>query len=400
MSDGHDVQASRDEAAPYGTWASPIDAEALLAGVPGLHYPRVWEGTLYWLEARPQERGRSVVVRLADDGRVTDCVPQDANVRSRVHEYGGICHTVHDGRLYYVEFSDQRIHRIDLAQDDVTPVALTPDDGSRYADLQVDGAHDRLIAVREAHDAAGEVRNTLVAVPLDGGAPVELAAGADFYASPSPSPAGDQLLWLQWNHPCMPWDGCELRQAAMDESGEVRDVTLVAGGEDVSIFQPGWSDGDDTRPVFVSDEPGWWNLHRAEDEGVRCLHHRDADFGLPLWQFGMRTWAMLADGRIACIRCEDGVMRLGLLARDGASLTDLELPWTHFDGIDAHGSTVYVSAAAPDRFTELVAIDCPADGSVGAVEILRRSRAVDLHPRDLSRGEAVAWGEGERAARG
>ena len=72
-----------------------------------------------------------------------------------------------------------------------------------------------LICVCEDHGADGEAVNKLVRVDLAGGAPQDLVTGFDFYACPRLSPDGRQLAWLCWNHPHMPWDGCELWLASV-----------------------------------------------------------------------------------------------------------------------------------------------------------------------------------------
>ena len=68
-----------------------------------------------------------------------------------------------------------------------------------------------------------------------------LADGRDFYASPRISPDGRRLAWLEWDHPNMPWDGTELRLAALDGDGLAGDPVTVAGGPEESVFQPAWS---------------------------------------------------------------------------------------------------------------------------------------------------------------
>src|ERR1700688_2549902 len=75
--------------APYGAWTSPLTARAVAAG--GLQLSRViLDGEdIYWLERRPEEGGRSVVVKRSRDGRMADVTPAGTNVRTRVHEYGG-----------------------------------------------------------------------------------------------------------------------------------------------------------------------------------------------------------------------------------------------------------------------------------------------------------------------
>ena len=36
--------------------------------------------------------------------------------------------------------------------------------------------------------------------------PVKLAKGADFYMQPTWHPDGQQIAWIEWNHPQMPWE--------------------------------------------------------------------------------------------------------------------------------------------------------------------------------------------------
>ena len=83
--------------AGYGTWRSPITAEAITAGQVGLAEPRLDGGSAYWLEARPQEAGRTVLVRRTPAGERQDLTPAPFNVRTRVHEYGGGAYAVRDG---------------------------------------------------------------------------------------------------------------------------------------------------------------------------------------------------------------------------------------------------------------------------------------------------------------
>ena len=93
----------------------------------------------------------------------------------------------------------------------------------RYGDFVVDERRKRLLCVREDHGASDrEAINTLVSLRLDGsndnGGAV-LVSGNDFYSTPRLSPDGARLCWLTWNHPNMPWDGCELWVAEIDADG-------------------------------------------------------------------------------------------------------------------------------------------------------------------------------------
>jgi hypothetical protein len=70
--------------AEYGTWRSPITAERVTAGQLGLGQPSLDRRIAYWLESRPHEGGRSVLVRRAPGGPKEDLTPLPFNVRTRL----------------------------------------------------------------------------------------------------------------------------------------------------------------------------------------------------------------------------------------------------------------------------------------------------------------------------
>src|SRR5215470_10085493 len=96
------------QTAPYGSWSSPITSDMIVASSIGLGEILLDGEVVYWLEARPQEGGRSVIVRRAADGAIADItLPVSAakgtafNVRTRVHEYGGGAYLVRGGVVYF-----------------------------------------------------------------------------------------------------------------------------------------------------------------------------------------------------------------------------------------------------------------------------------------------------------
>src|SRR5580658_2005231 len=149
------------ETLPYGAWKSPITSDLIVAETIGLNTALVDGGDIYWVESRPGEGGRYVLVKQ-DGGDVT---PAPFNVRTRVHEYGGGSVTVHRGVAYFSNFADQRLYRLAAGG---APEPLTPEakDGTswRYADGVIDTARQRWIGVREAHEPGGRVDNAIVAV--------------------------------------------------------------------------------------------------------------------------------------------------------------------------------------------------------------------------------------------
>src|SRR5215813_4113936 len=130
----------------YGSWKSPITSDLIVSGSIGLGQISMDGEDIYWVETRPQEKGRYVVVKLGRDGRPVDVTPVPFNARTRVHEYGGGGFTVCDGATYFSNFSDQRLYRFDGAGE---PQAITPEVEMRYADGVIDRERDRIICVRE-----------------------------------------------------------------------------------------------------------------------------------------------------------------------------------------------------------------------------------------------------------
>jgi hypothetical protein len=97
--------------APYGSWKSPITSDLIVAGTIGLGQIVLDGEDVYWVEMRPAERGRNVVVRRDASGRTIDLTPAPFDARTRVHEYGGGALTVSHGTVYFSNFADQRLYR-------------------------------------------------------------------------------------------------------------------------------------------------------------------------------------------------------------------------------------------------------------------------------------------------
>ncbi|MGH8772978.1 MAG: S9 family peptidase, partial [Burkholderiales bacterium] len=153
------------ETAPFGSWKSPITSELIASGVIGLGQIVLDGEDVYWVEQRPQEAGRNVVVKLNAHGAVRDVTPTPFNVRTRVHEYGGGAYTVADNIIYFCNFTDQRVYRQVQGS---APEPITVAREVRFADLIFDRRRNQLVCVREDHTGASVI-NSLVAIdPADG----------------------------------------------------------------------------------------------------------------------------------------------------------------------------------------------------------------------------------------
>ncbi len=95
---------------PYGSWQSPISSDLIVSDSVRLSDVVLDGQDTYWVEMRPSEGGRNVIVRCTSDGRIADITPPDFNSRTRVHEYGGRSFAAHQTDVYFSNFSDQRIY--------------------------------------------------------------------------------------------------------------------------------------------------------------------------------------------------------------------------------------------------------------------------------------------------
>jgi dipeptidyl aminopeptidase/acylaminoacyl peptidase len=370
---------NKPDTAPYGTWKSPITANLIAGTTISLSSLAVENETFYWLEGRPAEGGRTVIVRHAG-GKSEDMTPTGFNVRSQVHEYGGGAALIADGEVYFVNFDTQRIY---CQRPGDTPRAVTPEAGGRFADMQLDRRRKRLICVREDHSGAGESRNELVAVNLEGRTIEVLDGEHDFVSSPRIDAAGERLAWLSWDHPNMPWDGTTLWTAQIDDGGAIGTPEKVAGGPGESIFQPEWS--ADGELVFVSDRSNWWNLYTTSSQGVLPVSPIDAEFGLPQWGFGMSTYGVAGDGRIIASRAQAGVWQLGAISGD--RFDAFELPYSDISGVRVSGDTVLFVGSSATMAPQLVCLDITS----GEHTVLRYSSVVDLDAGFISEPESIAF---------
>ena len=374
--------------APYASWRSPITSGLIVAKSLGLSEIRIDSTGVYWQESRPHESGRSAILRAEAD---QDLLPMAFSSRTRVHEYGGGAWTVSAGVLYFSNDSDQRLYRLEPGG--VEPEAITPPGAMRYADGLIDTARNAWIGIREDHSGAGEPVNTVVRIDLNRpGAGEILARGHDFYSSPRLSPGGRWMAWLAWDHPHMPWTGCTLYAAPLDDSGFPAAAPIaLAGSESESIFQPEWSP-DGAEISFVSDRTGWGNLYACtlETQQTRALLPMEAEFGYPQWVFGLSTYAFAGAGRLVCSYTSQGLGRLGVLDLASGRFTPLDLPYSDFSSVRALDSRVVFragSVSTPASFVEL-------DLSTGATATLRQSTAVAEDPavaRCFTRVEPVEF---------
>ncbi len=368
--------------APYGSWASPITSDLVTAGVIGLGQPRVAGKNLYWIEDRPAEQGRSVLVCHVADGGCHDITPPPYSVRSRVHEYGGGSYTVSGDMVWFVNDSDQCIYRVAAGQ---KPEQLTPPEACRFADFIVDLRHNRLIAICEDHRYPHDIQNSIVSVELDSGTVTPLISGDDFYSSPGLSADGSRVLWLSWNHPNLPWESTTLKVAKLDSKGQPTEIETVVDSAAESVFQPQF--GPDDSIYFVSDRDNWWHVYRYDGEETQQITHGKAEFGMPQWLFGMSTYGFTDDRHLISSVTRDGEWEIRRISLDTGQSETLDLPYSAIDHVTVVGDTIAMVAGGPEQAMAIVLYDL----KMNSTSVVQRSSQTDIPREFISRPQTITF---------
>lgn len=323
---------------------SPFSPGAVAAARVAVHDLAAAQGSLFWVESRPWEGGRQVVVRWRPGGAVVDVSPPGTSVRSRVHEYGGGAFACLGGSLVVVDAADQQVYRVDgegggARHTRCSPEAGLPGSERRYGDLQPGSPAGWVVAVEEEHGPDG-VRHRLVALATEGrpGRRVLVDDGS-FVASPRPSADGSLLAWVTWSHPDLPWDRSALvvGRLGRDDAGApvMTDAAAVVDEPGSSVGQPRWR--PDGTLSWMWDRSGWWLPYAAAVPGGTWWGAGTAGVGLagapvplvppgtaaefhaPDWALGQRTAVDLADGSVVCRMRAEGADRLVRLVPEDRS---------------------------------------------------------------------------------
>lgn len=373
----------RTQITEYGSWRSPVSSDLIVSESIKLS-EIIFEGDdLYWIETRPLEKGRNVIVKYSSSGKIVDVTPAEFNARTRVHEYGGGSYIVDEGTIYFTNFSDQQIYR---QLPDEKPELITNNEHIYYADFAMDKFHGRLISVAEDHACKqAKVKNFISIIDLKNDCKDKILHGDnDFYSNPSISPNGAYLSWLSWNHPNMPWDRTELWVGRLDKNG-ITQCEQIAGGINESIFEPIWSPQGSL--YFVSDRSGWWNIYKWENRSINPVLPMKAEFGLPQWVFGLSTYAFVNDNCIVCTYAQNGTWKLANIYLDSGKYKIIESPFTDFKYISATKNKTAFIAGSPDMPYALILLS----NSNAEYKVLRSSCNISLDEDYLSFAQAIEF---------
>lgn len=359
----NETHASSPRAEPFSA------AQAVAAGTDFAELQLGAHG-VFWNEYRPEDA--ACRIWHCRDGVAKRLTPDGFSVRSRVYEYGGGAFCLTPDGVVFVNEADQQMYRQAL---DGEPVALTSTD-CRYGDLQF--AAGRVLAVEEQQD-----RHRLVAIDLATGTRKVLAEGADFYASPTLSPDGQRLAWIEWSRPHQPWTSTRLMVAQGDFSAP----RCIAGAQmEESIQQPRFD--ADGRLYCLTDRSGYWQPWVETSDGLHALPSAKADHAPAPWQLGGCTWLPVGDQFLASWS-EDGFGRLALGNEDFSG------DYSRFRHLAMDQQFIYCIAASPTSPSAVIAIDRVSH----AVKILAGGVA-PLPAERISRPQTLRYPSGSGEAHG
>ncbi|KAG9147108.1 hypothetical protein Leryth_005343 [Lithospermum erythrorhizon] len=352
--------------APYGSWKSPITADIVSGSDKRLGGCRVdSNGALFWLEGRPTEGGRTVLVKGPEEagGNEIDITPKEFAVRTKAQEYGGGAFCISGDTIFFSNYADQRLYKQSISSRDNVPVPITPDYGKPlvcYADGMFDSRFNRYVTVMEdCRESGTNSITTIVSIDLqhnDIQEPKVLLSGNDFYAFPRLDHKGKRMAWIEWSHPHMPWDRSKLWVGYISDNGDIENRMCIAGGDpDIveSPTEPKWSPQGEL--FFVTDRnSGFWNLYKwvESTNEVLPVYSMDAEFSTPLWVFGINSYEFIQNhgdkDLVACSfrKLKNGRSHLGVIDVAQSTLLLLEIPFTEHSNITVARDCLYVEGAS------------------------------------------------------
>ncbi|VAW50877.1 Prolyl oligopeptidase family protein [hydrothermal vent metagenome] len=384
---------SSTKQATYGNWVSAITSDLIIKDNVSIDEAKQVGDSLYYIERRPQEAGRCVIVKATQD-KTIDITPAPYSVRSRVHEYGGGCYCTYKDWVFFINDRDQDIYLI--KNNKIS--RITTIDNKRFAEFYYDEKFNRLISICETHNN-GSVSNSIVSININNGDILEIEAGNDFYASPKLNNFSTQLCWQTWNHPNMPWDGNELWLADISDKGALTNKKHIAGNEKISVCQPQWSPKNIL--FFISDDTGWWHLYRysnieqkntAQSNKGEQLTHGEKEFGLPQWIFAQSTYAFINDSDIICCYQTKGKTTLAkLLLSEKINLIDLQTDWQKFSAITADKNNIGFIASSNNTFPQLISARFDAEQKNLVTTVIKSSYSLPLSEKHYSAAQTVEF---------
>ena len=336
------------ERIPYGLWPSNISPAHVTGGKPRLSDMQISESGLWWLESRPQENGRTVLIFLplnrfdlgnCDDVYVNceafiEVTSTEYSVRTKVHEYGGRAFWTHKNTAYFSNIADGRIYRTTFDKDkgnftNPTPITAMTEYEQRFADGDVSQDGTSIVVVRELH-LPSEVKNQIVVIDLQNDNSLSvLFEDSDFVSNPKLSPNSNFMSFLTWNKPSMPWDSnlWKIAKISRNNHMEIEEIITVDDAN-CSTVNPIWLAES---ILFASSDhfSQWWNIVRVKNFNIERFANYAFEMAWPQWIFGRQTFTAISEDKVVAAFFDPvgdlAGWKLGIFSSDSYNLIDSNL---------------------------------------------------------------------------
>lgn len=282
-------------------------------------FPWANDEYIYWMETDPSLGGITSIIKYSlIDSQYTNLTSGKYNVRSKIHEYGGIAYTVSGNQVFFVNSDDQNLYQID--NNKISQITNLND--IRIGEIIA--AENNLYFIVEDHSVLEPYPQNYIA-HINLSKPKEITKvvhGASFYSNISLSPDNKFLTWLQWNLPSMPWESSELYLGRIDNYNTISDIFLIDGGHGKSIFQPEW---DDQKLIYIKEDGDRGKFYQYQDGESQQLHDLPIDLLKPLWQLGISSYKILNKNLIFASGYQKGIMSQFIIDRSKNSIKKINL---------------------------------------------------------------------------
>ena len=275
------------------------------------NYPLSNSQNIYWIERDINKGDLSSIIQYNfKDSQSINLTGNEFNVKSKIHEYGGIPYHVDEKQIFFVNSDDQNIYQIKNKK-------ITKITNLRKVKIgEIASYKNHLYFVVEDGNGRGSKHpiNYIAYLNLEDSCNnlKKIIAGASFYSNLKISSDGLKLLWLEWDLPFMPWEASKLISAGLSAQGVVSDIQHIDGGLGCSIFQPEWSGNN---VIYVREELDRGKLFMYNDKGKNLIIDLPVDLMKPLWVTGLSSYKIISDQLIFASGWRKGRMKQIIIDR-------------------------------------------------------------------------------------
>lgn len=291
---------------------------------------------IFYLEKRPSENGR---VTLMYNHK--EILPKEYSIKSKVHEYGGGSYAVSSHFIIFANKKDQGLYIMDK---DFKPRPLLIKKDCRFADGVIDEKNNCSYWVMESH-TNNRITNKLVKIYHRKGKTFgrvnTLAQGDDFYSSPTFYK--DNLAFISWNHPNMPWDETKLSLLNF----KTKETSTIDQGTWIS--EPRFHSTGDL--FYIKEEREYSNIFCYNNQEKKCVYESQKEYASPAWNFGNKSFVCYKDKVIATY-WRDGQMGLEIIFKNTAE--NILKQYSGFSNLNISGEYLVLECESNNKESELV----------------------------------------------